>query len=140
MMNASVTVESCATYEIRSDTDVVRVRQAVRAFAVAATLSLVDQTKLVTAVSELARNTLVYGGGGSATVEVVTADTRRGVRAAFNDTGPGIGDVSLALTDGWSSGTGLGLGLPGAKRLVDDFVLQSGPGAGTTVSVVKWAR
>lgn len=140
MMDASVTVESREIHRIASDGDVVRVRQAARALAVTAKLSLVDQTKLVTAVSELARNTLVYGGGGSATVEMVTAGARRGVRALFADAGPGIADVSLALTDGWTSGTGLGLGLPGAKRLVDDFDLQTRPGAGTTVSVLKWAR
>jgi serine/threonine-protein kinase RsbT len=140
MMDASVTVESREIHRIASDGDVVRVRQAARALAVTAKLSLVDQTKLVTAVSELARNTLVYGGGGSATVEMVTAGARRGVRALFADAGPGIADVPLALTDGWTSGTGLGLGLPGAKRLVDDFDLQTRPGAGTTVSVVKWAR
>ena len=140
MMDASVTVESREIHRIASDGDVVRVRQAARALAVTAKLSLVDQTKLVTAVSELARNTLVYGGGGSATVEMVTAGARRGVRALFADAGPGIADVSLALTDGWTSGTGLGLGLPGAKRLVDDFDLQTRPGAGTTVSIIKWAR
>jgi serine/threonine-protein kinase RsbT len=140
MMDASIAVESRETYGINSDADVVRVRQSVRILAVTAKLSLVDQTKLVTAVSELARNTLVYGGGGSVTVELVTAGARRGVRAAFVDAGPGIADVSLALTDGWTSGTGLGLGLPGSKRLVDDFELRSSPGAGTTVSVVKWTR
>ena len=140
MMDASIAVESREAPEISSDADVVRVRQLARALAVTAQLSLVDQTKLVTAVSELARNTLVYGGGGAAEVEVVTDGERRGVRAAFTDMGPGIADVRLALTDGWSSGTGMGLGLPGAKRLVDDFDLQSSPGAGTTVSVVKWSR
>ena len=108
-------------------------RQSVRALAVVAKLSLVDQTKLVTAASELARNTLVYGGGGSAVVELVTTGRRRGVRAAFADQGPGITDVALALTDGWTSGTGLGLGLSGAKRLVDDFDLETGPGEGTVV-------
>ena len=139
-MDASVAVESRETYRISSDADVVRVRQSVRTLAVSAKLSLIDQTKLVTAVSELARNTLVHGGGGDATVEVVAAGARRGVRVAFVDTGPGIANMSLALTDGWSSGTGLGLGLSGAKRLVDDFELESDPGAGTSVSVVKWAR
>jgi serine/threonine-protein kinase RsbT len=140
MIVVPISVESRETHEITSDADVVRVRQLARALAVAAQLSLVDQTKRVTAVSELARNTLVYGGGGTAEVEVVTEGERRGVRAAFTDLGPGIGDIRLALTDGWSSGTGMGLGLPGAKRLVDDFDLQSSPGAGTTVSVVKWSR
>jgi serine/threonine-protein kinase RsbT len=133
-------VESRESYRISSDADVVRVRQSVRTLAVSAKLTLIDQTKLVTAVSELARNTLIHGGGGDATVEVVTAGTRRGVRIAFVDTGPGIADVSLALTDGWSSGSGLGLGLSGARRLVDDFELKSDPDAGTSVSVVKWAR
>lgn len=139
-MDASVAVESRETHRISSDADVVRVRQSVRTLAVSAKLSLIDQTKLVTAVSELARNTLIHGGGGDATVEVVAAGARRGVRVAFVDTGPGIANMSLALTDGWSSGTGLGLGLSGAKRLVDDFELESDPGAGTSVSVVKWAR
>ncbi len=140
MMDTSVAVESRETYEVRSDADVVRVRQSVRTVAVTAKLSLVDQTKLVTAVSELARNTLIYGGGGSVTVEELSAGSRRGVRAVFVDKGPGIADASLALTDGWTTGNGLGLGLPGAKRLVDDFQLESSPGAGTTVTVVKWVR
>ena len=139
-MDASFVVESRETYRIGSDADVVRVRQSVRTLAVTAKLSLIDQTKLVTAVSELARNTLVHGGGGDATVEVVTAGHRHGVRVSFVDTGPGIADVSLALTDGWTSGSGLGLGLSGARRLVDDFELQSDPSTGTSVSVVKWAR
>ena len=140
MMDASISVESRATHEISSDADVVRVRQVARSLAVAAQFSLVDQTKLVTAVSELARNTLVYGGGGTADLAVVTDGENRGVRATFTDGGPGIVDIRLALTDGWSSGTGMGLGLPGAKRLVDEFDLQSRPGAGTIVSVVKWSR
>jgi serine/threonine-protein kinase RsbT len=107
---------------------------------VTASLSLVDQTKLVTAASELARNTLVYGGGGEVRVELVRAGGRRGVRASFSDRGPGIADVAQALTDGWTSGNGLGLGLSGAKRLVDDFELRTGIGEGTTVHVVKWSR
>lgn len=139
-MDAPVAVETRESYTITSDADVVRVRQSVRTLAVTAKLTLIDQTKLVTAVSELARNTLVHGGGGDATVEVVSAGARHGVRVSFTDTGPGIADLSLALTDGWSSGTGLGLGLSGARRLVDDFELQSAPGTGTTVSVVKWTR
>jgi serine/threonine-protein kinase RsbT len=139
-MDAQVAVESRESYQISSDADVVRVRQSVRTLAVTAKLSLIDQTKLVTAVSELARNTLIHGGGGDATVEVVTAGARRGVRVEFVDTGPGISDVALALTDGWSSGSGMGLGLSGARRLVDDFDLRSDPGSGTTVSVAKWTR
>lgn len=125
---------------IARDDDVVRVRQAVRAAAVAAKLSLVDQTKLVTAASELARNTLIYGGGGTADIEPVEVGRRKGVKVVFSDTGPGIPDLDLALTDGWTSGNGMGLGLSGARRLVDDFDIVTGTGEGTTVSVTKWAR
>lgn len=126
---------------IRSGDDVVRVRQHVRGAAAANGLSLVDQTKLVTAASELARNTLVHGGGGVAQVEVVKSLTgRTGIRLHFTDSGPGIADIELALTDGWTSGSGLGLGLSGTRRLVDEFELDSKPGAGTTVAVVKWSR
>jgi serine/threonine-protein kinase RsbT len=128
------------TMPLRSSQDVVRARQRVRDVAVGMGFSLVEQTKLVTAASELARNTLVYGGGGHVTVEVITAGVKRGVRAAFADEGPGIRDIDLALTDGWTSGTGLGLGLSGARRLVDDFELRSDPGSGTFVRVVKWTR
>lgn len=125
---------------IAGDGDVVRVRQAARSAAVEAGLSLVDQTKVVTAASELARNTLVYGGGGAAEVEVVREGGRAGVRAWFRDDGPGIVDVELALTDGYSTGGGLGLGLSGTRRLVDEFDLDTGPGKGTTVRVTKWGR
>jgi serine/threonine-protein kinase RsbT len=126
---------------IQSGDDVVRVRQQVRVVAAGSGLSLVDQTKLVTAASELARNALVHGGGGRARVEVVrSAAGRTGVRVGFSDEGPGIADVGLALTDGWTTGGGLGLGLSGARRLVDEFELTSEPGGGTSVSVVKWSR
>jgi serine/threonine-protein kinase RsbT len=125
---------------ITADQDVVRVRQLIRRMAVAARLSLVDQTKLVTAASELARNTLVYGGGGQAAVEIVNNGRRVGVRAWFRDKGPGIADVDLALSDGYTSGGGLGLGLGGARRLVDEFDLETTVGEGTTVTVTKWAR
>jgi serine/threonine-protein kinase RsbT len=126
---------------IRSGDDVVRVRQQVRTAAAENGLSLVDQTKLVTAASELARNTLVHGGGGVAQIEAVKSPTgRAGVKLHFTDEGPGITDIGLALTDGWTSGTGLGLGLSGARRLVDEFELDSKPGAGTSVTVVKWSR
>jgi serine/threonine-protein kinase RsbT len=125
---------------IGADQDVVRVRQATRVLAVTAKLSLVDQTKLVTAASELARNTLIYGGGGAAQLELVVDGRRSGVRVSFVDEGPGIADVDLALTDGWTTGSGLGLGLSGARRLVDGFVLDSAPGKGTRVEIVKWAR
>jgi serine/threonine-protein kinase RsbT len=121
--------------------DVVRVRQLVRAAAAGAGMSLVDQTKVITAASELARNTLVHGGGGMAQIEKVTsAAGRAGIRVSFSDHGAGISDVNLALTDGWTTGTGLGLGLSGAKRLVDDFDLTTEPGAGTSVVVTKWSR
>jgi serine/threonine-protein kinase RsbT len=126
---------------IRTGDDVVRVRQQVRVVAATSGLSLVDQTKVVTAASELARNALVHGGGGLAQVEVVTSGNgRNGIRVGFTDDGPGIADLDLALTDGWSSGDGLGLGLSGARRLVDEFELTSEPGGGTSVVVVKWSR
>ena len=126
---------------IRSGDDVVRVRQHVRNAAASSGLSLVDQTTLVTAASELARNTLIHGGGGVARVEVVkSVNGRTGIKLHFADEGPGIPDVKLALTDGWTSGTGLGLGLSGSRRLVDEFELKSEPGAGTNVVVVKWSR
>ena len=121
--------------------DVVRVRQQVRAAAGGAGMSLVDQTKVVTAASELARNTLVHGGGGAARIEQVTnARGKPGVRVSFADSGPGIPDVDLALTDGWTTGGGMGLGLSGARRLVDEFSLTTEAGAGTTVVMTKWAR
>jgi serine/threonine-protein kinase RsbT len=125
---------------IVADEDVVRVRQLVRKLAVAAKLSLVDQTKLVTAASELARNTLVYGGGGRAIVEIVSNGRRTGVRAAFVDEGPGIADVDLAMSDGYTTGGGLGLGLGGTRRLVDEFDIRTGMSQGTRVTVTKWAR
>jgi serine/threonine-protein kinase RsbT len=126
---------------IQTGDDVVRIRQHVRNAAAASGLSLVDQTKLVTAASELARNTLIHGGGGVVRVEVVkSAVGRNGVRLHFADEGPGIPDVDLALTDGWTSGSGLGLGLSGSRRLVDEFELKSEPGLGTNVVVVKWSR
>jgi len=126
---------------IQSGDDVVRVRQFVRNAAADNGLSLVDQTKLVTAASELARNTLVHGRGGAARVETVkSANGRVGIKLYFTDEGPGIPDIGLALTDGWTTGTGLGLGLSGARRLVDEFELTSKPGAGTSVVVVKWSR
>ncbi|HXL96549.1 MAG TPA: ATP-binding protein [Streptosporangiaceae bacterium] len=126
---------------IRTGDDIVRVRQQARVAAADCGLSLVDQTKLVTAASELARNTLIHGGGGSARIEVVkSGNGRSGVKVGFADSGPGIADMGLALTDGWTSGTGLGLGLSGARRLVDEFELTSEPGAGTTVVVIKWSR
>ncbi len=126
---------------ISSGDDVVRVRQLVRVAAAAGGLSLVDQTKLVTAASELARNALIHGGGGVASVETVTSGAgRTGIRVTFADEGPGIADLDLALTDGWTTGDGLGLGLSGARRLVDEFDLTSKPGEGTCIVVAKWSR
>jgi serine/threonine-protein kinase RsbT len=138
----SSTSESEATLSlpITGDADVVRGRQAVRDLAVAAKLSLVDQTKLVTATSELARNTLIHGGGGAMRAGIITRGTRTGVEVEFLDEGPGIPDLDQALTDGWTSGSGLGLGLSGAKRLVEDFEVDSTPGRGTRVRIVKWKR
>ena len=126
--------------EIISDGDVVRVRQAVRTLAIKAVLSIVDQTKIVTAASELARNTLVHGGGGHAELELVVENGRTGLRASFVDEGPGIADVALALSGGFTTGKGLGLGLSGSKRLVDSFDLDTNVGAGTRVTVIKWKR
>ncbi|GAA2617761.1 ATP-binding protein [Paractinoplanes durhamensis] len=126
--------------EVASDQDVVRVRQLVRTVAVAVKLSLVDQTKLVTAASELARNTLVYGGGGWAEVETVDNGRRKGIRIVFADEGPGIADLDLALTDGYTTGGGLGLGLSGARRLVDEFDIVTEAGQGTTITITKWCR
>jgi serine/threonine-protein kinase RsbT len=125
---------------ISDDQDVVRVRQAVRTAAVAVNLSLVDQTKLITAASELARNTLVYGGGGRAELARVHNGRRTGVRVSFVDDGPGIANLDLALTDGYTTGGGLGLGLSGARRLVDEFEITTDVAAGTRVTVVKWVR
>ncbi|MFG2099660.1 ATP-binding protein [Micromonospora echinaurantiaca] len=139
-MTAGIDLGHPQAQAIQSDEDVVRVRQLVRTVAVAAKLSLVDQTKLVTAASELARNTLVYGGGGSVEVSVVDNGRRRGVRILFADSGPGIVDLDLALTDGYTTGGGLGLGLSGARRLVDEFDIQTAAGAGTRVTVTKWSR
>ena len=125
---------------VSSDQDVVRVRQLVRTVSVAVKLSLVDQTKLVTAASELARNTLVYGGGGMVEVSRVENGRRQGIKIVFADQGPGIADLQLALTDGYTTGGGLGLGLSGARRLVDEFDIVTAVGQGTTITVTKWCR
>jgi serine/threonine-protein kinase RsbT len=124
------------------EADLIAVRQALRGQAQRAGLGLVDETKLVTAGSELARNVLKYATGsrGSVRVEQVRARGRRGVRATFRDEGPGIEDVEAALRDGFSTGGSLGLGLPGAKRLTDEMTIDSAPGSGTTVVIVKWGR
>lgn len=123
---------------IRSGDDIVRVRQQVRIRAVAAGFSLVDQTKLVTAASELARNTLDHGGGGMVRIESVDLGGRRGVRLTFEDEGPGIPDIARTLQDGFTTGTGLGLGLGGAKRLTNEFSIDSAPGKGTRIVIARW--
>ena len=123
---------------IRTSTDVVQVRQSVRNLATSLGFSLIDQTKLVTAASELARNTLEHGGGGLVRLETLTSGVRPGIRLTFEDQGPGIPDVKLALTDGYTTGNGLGLGLSGSKRLVNEFELQSKVGEGTRIIVTKW--
>jgi serine/threonine-protein kinase RsbT len=119
--------------------DIVKVRQAVRAWAVQLGFNLVDQTKIVTAASELARNTVIYGGGGTVELETLARAGRRGLRLTFSDQGPGIADVEQALRDGFTTGGGLGLGLGGAKRLVNEFEIRSQPGAGTTVRITRWS-
>ena len=123
---------------IHTSDDVVRVRQAVRARAVEIGLGLVDQTKIVTAASELARNTLDYGGGGHMHMEVVQNGPRNGLRLTFEDQGPGIPDIAMALKDGYTTGSGLGLGLSGAKRLSNEFEIHSTPGEGTRITIVRW--
>jgi serine/threonine-protein kinase RsbT len=125
---------------LHTDENVVAVRRVVRERAIELKLSLVDQTKLVTAASELARNTIKYGGGGEVHIVCLSDGIRHGVRLAFADDGPGIADVRLALTDGYTTGGGLGLGLSGAKRLVDEFDIDTKLGEGTVVVIVKWKR
>jgi len=124
--------------KIADQDDVVAVRQGVRSMAVEIGLSLVDQTKIVTAASELGRNTFVHGGGGIAILEIVRDTARRGLRLTFEDKGPGIPDIERALQDGYTSGVGLGLGLGGSKRLSSEFAIQSAPGEGTRVTITRW--
>jgi serine/threonine-protein kinase RsbT len=123
---------------ITSPEHIVIVRQAVRQRAVDLGFSLVDQTKIVTAASELARNTLIHGGGGRAVIEVIHDGSRRGIRLTFEDTGPGIADIQQAMRDGFSTAGGLGLGLSGAKRLSNEFAIRSTPGQGTSVTITRW--
>ncbi len=134
----STAILKTETLPVAGDADVIAVRQAVRARVVELGFGLVDQTKTITAASELARNTLIHGGGGTVRVDLLQDGARRGVRMAFEDRGPGIVDVESALRDGYSTGTGLGLGLGGARRLVNEFELDSGPGRGTRVTITKW--
>ncbi len=134
----AIRVTSTESMQIRTSDDIVLVRQAVRTKSVALGFGLVDQTKVVTASSELARNTLDYGGGGTVQLELVENGTRTGIRVVFEDQGPGIPNLDLALTDGYTTGSGMGLGLGGAKRLSDEFELSSKPGEGTRVSILRW--
>lgn len=131
-------VERHDTVPIAADDDIVRVRQRVRDWAVSLGFSLVDQTKLVTAASELARNTLIYGRGGTLTLESVVNERKRGLRLTFEDRGPGIADLALALKDGYTTGNGLGLGLSGARRLAHDFAIDSKVGEGTRIVIARW--
>jgi serine/threonine-protein kinase RsbT len=123
---------------VQSAEDVVGIRQAVRQRAVELGFNLVDQTKIVTAASELARNTVQYGGGGTVTIEALEDLGRRGLRLTFADQGPGIADIELAMKDGYTTGGGLGLGLSGARRLSNDFSIESSPGQGTRVTITRW--
>lgn len=135
---ASMSVAHRVVLPIRSQEDIVRVRKATRENAIAQGFSLVDQTKLVTAASELARNTLAYGNGGEVEITRMLDGARKGLRLMFSDQGPGIDDVAKALTDGYSTGGGLGLGLSGARRLSNDFSIDSAPGKGTRVMIARW--
>ena len=134
----AIRVVSAESMQIRASDDIVLVRQAVRKKSIALGFGLVDQTKVVTASSELARNTLDYGGGGTVLLELVENGTRSGLKLTFEDQGPGIPDVDQALTDGYTTGNGMGLGLSGAKRLSNEFEIWSKPGEGTRVSILRW--
>ena len=137
MKNAPIVAKE-ASFELRSPADVVAARSGVRAWARELDLSVLDLTKVVTAASELARNAVVLGGGGVMWLQVVRTGDREGLRVIFKDQGPGIGDIDLAMQDGYTSGGGMGIGLPGAKRLVNEFDLSSTPSEGTCVTIVRW--
>jgi serine/threonine-protein kinase RsbT len=130
--------DSTGSVPLRTEEDIVASRQKVRVLSQQLKFSLVDQTKMVTAASELSRNTVVHGGGGTMRWKLLQDGVRQGLRLHFEDEGPGIPDTKLALTDGWSTGKGMGLGLPGSKRLVQEFQLESTPGQGTRVSITRW--
>ena len=132
------TVQTTETVPVTEEPHIVTVRQAVRKMAVGIKLSLVDQTKVITAASELARNLLIYGGGGEVTLELLHEGARQGLRVHFVDEGPGIEDISLALKDGHTTGGGMGLGLGGARRLVNEFDIVSSPGKGTHITITRW--
>jgi serine/threonine-protein kinase RsbT len=131
-------VDATGTQPLLSEEHIVVSRQVVRALTQQMKFSLVDQTKMITAASELSRNTLVHGGGGQMRWETLEQAGRLGLRLHFEDQGPGIADIKQAMSDGWTSGGGMGLGLPGSKRLVNEFEIESAPGKGTRVSITKW--
>ena len=133
-----MTLVTADTLPLTTSDHIVIVRQAVRQRAIELGFSLVDQTKIVTAASELGRNAIQYGGGGQATIEIVTDGSRRGLRLTFEDDGPGIADIEQAMREGFSTGGGLGLGLSGAKRLTNEFSIASAPGKGTRVMITRW--
>lgn len=139
-MTRALVVARQASFELRTNADVVLARHGVRDWAREIGLSVLDLTKVVTAASELARNALVHGGGGVMYLQIVTHDGREGLRLMFQDQGPGIPEIALAMQDGYTSGVGMGIGLPGAKRLVNEFDLTSTAGAGTSVTIVRWKR
>ena len=131
-------VDKADTLPVTAQDAIVRVRQEVRKWAVTLGFSLVDQTKIITAASEIARNTIDYGGGGELRLEQVRSGAHRGLRLVFTDKGPGIPDIAQAMSDGYTSGGGLGLGLGGAKRLCNEFEIRSAPGEGTTIAMIRW--
>ncbi|MGE5500176.1 MAG: anti-sigma regulatory factor [Syntrophothermus sp.] len=131
-------IERNETREIHSSEDIVLVRHTVREWAISIGLNLVDQTKIVTAASELARNIIDYGGGGRVVMQILSDGIKKGIRLAFEDKGPGIPDIEQALKDGFTTGKGMGLGLGGSKRLVNEFEIKSSPGQGTTVTITRW--
>ena len=133
-----MTVEKQSELPLRAQEDVVAARQFVRAWGVELGMSLVDQTKIITAASELARNAVIYGGGGLIRIELLSDTGRRGLRLTFEDHGPGIADIDKAMSDGYTTGHGLGLGLGGSKRLSHEFSIDSAPGAGTRITIVRW--
>jgi serine/threonine-protein kinase RsbT len=133
-----MTDSSSGELPLRNEHDIVLARQNVRRMSQQIGFSLVDQTKMVTAASELARNTVIYGGGGTLKWEILSDGAKRGLRLVFEDQGPGIANLDLAMTDGWTSGSGLGLGLTGSRRLVNEFDLQSTVGVGTRVTIARW--
>ncbi len=137
-MSPTGTIQKTETVPIRNSSDVVLVRQRVRAWATEMKFSLVEQTKIVTAASELGRNTLEHGGGGALELALILDGARRGLRLIFEDKGPGIADVSLALKDGYTTGGGMGLGLGGSKRLMQDFGIETTPGSGTKITAIRW--